>query len=139
MCKDEGMGRIEHSHYNYSYDKYRESMSHVSGFKAIIDKAFDSLNQLKHKIRYKVSLDLMLSSYFTHCKNPLVLYDNNIQMIVYSYNERSYSFVGCTNNKTQHSPTSMMLLKKYVPVDGNASLFVSGQFVGTASKIGNNM
>lgn len=68
----------------------------------------------------------MLNSYFTYCKNPFVLYDNNIQIIVYSYSERSYSFTGCINNKTSKSPSNVMLLKKYVPSDGNPFIFAGG-------------
>lgn len=60
-------------------------------------------------------------------------------MVVYSYNELSYSFVGCINNRTSRSPSSLMLAKKYIPVDGTATIFVGGEMIGTVSKIGDVM
>lgn len=81
----------------------------------------------------------MLNSYFTHCKDPFVLYDNNIQMVVYSYSERSYSFAGCTNNRTSKSPSTLLLLKRYVPLDGNPFIFAGGKLLGRASKGGSSM
>jgi hypothetical protein len=81
----------------------------------------------------------MLDSYFTFCKTPLVAYDKNIQVVCYSYNERSYTFVGLVNNRTRHSPSSLVFLKKFIPADGSALIFSQGRLLGEVTKQGSTM
>jgi len=104
-----------------------------------VDKTLIALNQLKHKFYYRISLELMLNSYFTFCKTQLVAFDNNIQMIAYSYNSRSYTFAGVVNNKTRHAPSNLVFLKKYLTIDGNASVFLQGKLIGEITKTGSEM
>jgi len=104
-----------------------------------VDKTLIALNQLKHKFYYRISLELMLNSYFTFCKTQLVAFDNNIQMIAYSYNSRSYTFAGVVNNKTRHAPSNLVFLKKYLTIDGNALVFLQGKLIGEITKTGSEM
>jgi hypothetical protein len=55
-------------------------------------------------------------------------------MLVYSYSKLSHTFAGCVNNRTSKSPSTLLLLKRYVPLDGNAFIFAGGKLLGRASK-----
>ena len=81
----------------------------------------------------------MLSSYFSFCKTQLVAFDNNIQAICYSYNARSYTFVGIINNRTRHSPSDELFLRKYLTIGGTAPVFVRGKLLGEVTKNGTQM
>lgn len=117
------LSRIELSNYFHSFKDYRSNISALDVCHRQIDTVLDALNQLKDKIYYRVPLQLMLNSYFTFCKPQLVAFDANVQVVCYSYNRRSYTYVGIINNLTRHSPLALMFLKKYTTVDGNAFVF----------------
>ena len=78
----------------------------------------------------------MLHSYFSFCKSQLVAFDSNIQIVAYSYNRRSSTFVGNINNKTRHSPSNLVFLKKYLTLDSTASIVVHGQMLAEVAKVG---
>lgn len=82
---------------------------------------------------------MMLNSYFQFCRTQLVAFDRNVQAIAYSYNKRSCTFVGVVNNRSRHSPTDLLFLKKYVVYDGTATLFHLGRLLGSLSKDGSKM
>ena len=136
---DKGLSRIEHSVYCNTYEEYQEKILNQSMCINRIENTLKALNQLKHKFYYNVSLELMLNSYFTFCKTQLVAFDANIQAIAYSYNKRSSTFVGVINNKTRHSPSNLVFLKKYLTVGGSAPVIFQGRVMGNVSKTGAEM
>jgi hypothetical protein len=81
----------------------------------------------------------MLSSYFDFSRMQLVAFDKNVQAIAYSYNKRSCTFVGVINNRSRHSSSDLVFLKKYVAYDGAATIFHLGQLIGSLNKVGSAM
>jgi hypothetical protein len=129
-----GLSRIELSKYYHSFEDSSMRMGDIPAYEEIINIALNSLNVMKDKFMYTVSLSLMLKSYFAFCKTQLVAFDNNIQVIVYSYNQRSHTYVGDINNRTGHSPSTLRYLKTYLTGNSNAYIFYLGRLMGDVVK-----
>lgn len=73
----------------------------------------------------------MIESYFAYCNNTIFLVDDDIQIVVYSFNKKTSTYVGYINKKSNKSPSTLQLLKKYIPANGQALLISRGDTIGT--------
>ena len=100
---DTGLSRIELSVYCYSFDEFLSKICKTEFYNQKVTNALKSLNEMD--IYYRVSLKEMVTSYFKFFKKQMVVLDDKIQIIVYSYNKRSSTFVGMINKKSRNSAT----------------------------------
>jgi hypothetical protein len=104
----------------------------VSYYNKKLKHALECFNRMD--FHYTVSLKEMMYSYFKFCDQQMVLFNDDIQVVVYSYNKRSSTFVGLVNKKTSYSPDSMAFVKKYLTFGSSALVFSKSVELGSVKK-----